>query len=241
MKIGGGNQRHRHSRHAPGPGRHDPLRPLRRGAPEYSLGGVRRQRRQDHVYATADAKPDGGGPDDARDGLHGLPQPAVAHLRAARPRGGPGHGGRLDLASLPFAKKKGRGDPEGQLPIARRGGRRRFPAAFEQVLPGRAIRPSSAQRQAEVTPSAKQVLAICDRNIFPDMNVTWGKYPINIGHTDFPGCFRCHDGGHNAKNGDSHHAGLQRLPQPAGDGRSESEGPDRPGHHGSQARREQVG
>ena len=47
------------------------------------------------------------------------------------------------------------------------------------------------------------MLAIWDRNIFPAMNVTWGKYPMNIGHTDFPGCFRCHDGGHAAKNGDS--------------------------------------
>ncbi|PYT24554.1 MAG: hypothetical protein DMG57_28050 [Acidobacteria bacterium] len=24
------------------------------------------------------------------------------------------------------------------------------------------------------------------------MGVTWGAYPNNIGHTDFPGCF-CHD------------------------------------------------
>jgi hypothetical protein len=35
------------------------------------------------------------------------------------------------------------------------------------------------------------------------MNVTWGKYPVNIGHSDFPGCFRCHDGGHNATDGKS--------------------------------------
>ena len=26
---------------------------------------------------------------------------------------------------------------------------------------------------------------------------------MNIGHTDFPGCFRCHDGSHNAKDGKS--------------------------------------
>jgi hypothetical protein len=23
--------------------------------------------------------------------------------------------------------------------------------------------------------------------------VTWGVYPNNIGHTDYTGCFRCHD------------------------------------------------
>jgi hypothetical protein len=28
------------------------------------------------------------------------------------------------------------------------------------------------------------------------MKVTWGTYPNNIGHTDFPGCFRCHDDDH---------------------------------------------
>ena len=39
------------------------------------------------------------------------------------------------------------------------------------------------------------------RNLFPDMNVTWGTYPNNIGHMDFPGCFRCHDDSHKTKDG----------------------------------------
>jgi hypothetical protein len=39
------------------------------------------------------------------------------------------------------------------------------------------------------------------RNVFPDMKVTWGSYPNNIGHTDFPGCWRCHDDKHKAKDG----------------------------------------
>jgi hypothetical protein len=30
----------------------------------------------------------------------------------------------------------------------------------------------------------------------PEMKVTAKTYPDNLGHTDFPGCFRCHDGGH---------------------------------------------
>ena len=45
------------------------------------------------------------------------------------------------------------------------------------------------------------MLAVYDRNIFPEMKVTWGTYPNNIGHTDYPGCFRCHDGNHSAKDG----------------------------------------
>jgi hypothetical protein len=33
------------------------------------------------------------------------------------------------------------------------------------------------------------------------MKVKWGTYPNNIGHNDFPGCFRCHDGNHVSKSG----------------------------------------
>ena len=58
-----------------------------------------------------------------------------------------------------------------------------------------------SQNPSAVTESGKEVLAVWERNIFPDMNVTWGKYPVNIGHTDFPGCFRCHDGSHSSADG----------------------------------------
>ena len=40
------------------------------------------------------------------------------------------------------------------------------------------------------------VQGIYQHNIFPEMKVTWGTYPNNLGHTDAPGCFRCHDGNH---------------------------------------------
>ena len=39
------------------------------------------------------------------------------------------------------------------------------------------------------------------RNVFPDMKVTFGSYANNIGHIDSPGCFRCHDDNHNARDG----------------------------------------
>ncbi|MBI2835647.1 MAG: NapC/NirT family cytochrome c [Acidobacteria bacterium] len=39
------------------------------------------------------------------------------------------------------------------------------------------------------------------RNVFPTMNVQWGTYPNNIGHMDFPGCFRCHDDSHTSRDG----------------------------------------
>ena len=101
--------------------------------------------------------------------------------------------------NLPFAKKEGleilkvnyrsREEAASKIPAA-------FAAFYQQNYPE-----IWASRRSEVTSSANGVLAIYDRNIFPEMNVTWGKYPINVGHTDSPGCFRCHDGSHNAPAG----------------------------------------
>jgi hypothetical protein len=33
-------------------------------------------------------------------------------------------------------------------------------------------------------------------NEFPEMKASWKSYPDNIGHRDWSGCFRCHDGEH---------------------------------------------
>ena len=49
------------------------------------------------------------------------------------------------------------------------------------------------QRGSEIAQSGTALAAIYNRNVFPDLKVTWGTYPNNLGHTDFPGCFRCHD------------------------------------------------
>jgi hypothetical protein len=56
-------------------------------------------------------------------------------------------------------------------------------------------------RRQDVERAVVAVQAIYTRNVFPSMNVTFGTYPNNIGHMDFPGCFRCHDDNHKAKDG----------------------------------------
>ena len=56
-------------------------------------------------------------------------------------------------------------------------------------------------KRALVDQSADAVADIYLRNIFPDMKVTWGVHPNNLGHNDFPGCFRCHDGSHTSADG----------------------------------------
>ena len=59
-----------------------------------------------------------------------------------------------------------------------------------------------AQR-AQIDQAATTLVAIYAANVFPFMKVTWGTHPNNVGHTNSPGCFRCHDGSHNAKGGKS--------------------------------------
>jgi hypothetical protein len=56
-------------------------------------------------------------------------------------------------------------------------------------------------RSDDIHRAGQAVLAIYNRNVFPDLKVTWGTYPNNLGHTDFPGCFRCHDGSHATADG----------------------------------------
>jgi hypothetical protein len=57
-----------------------------------------------------------------------------------------------------------------------------------------------SQRQ-DVEKAARATAAIYHRTVFPEMNVQFGTYPNNIGHMDFPGCFRCHDDNHRSKDG----------------------------------------
>jgi hypothetical protein len=56
-------------------------------------------------------------------------------------------------------------------------------------------------RRQEVEKAANAAVDIYRRNVFPEMNVAFGTYANNIGHMDFPGCFRCHDDSHKSKDG----------------------------------------
>lgn len=38
-------------------------------------------------------------------------------------------------------------------------------------------------------------------NFFPEMKADWRAYPNHIGHKDWAGCFRCHDGNHKTDDG----------------------------------------
>ena len=58
-----------------------------------------------------------------------------------------------------------------------------------------------AQRKADVDAAGQALLAIYNRNVFPELKVKWDTYSNNLGHTDSPGCFRCHDGAHTTSDG----------------------------------------
>lgn len=101
--------------------------------------------------------------------------------------------------TLPFIKKQGveilkqtyptTADAEAKIPAALE---TYYRTSFPQVY---------AQRKDDVTQAGKGVLAVFERNVFPEMKVTWGTYSNNLGHTDFPGCFRCHDESHTSPDG----------------------------------------
>jgi hypothetical protein len=98
--------------------------------------------------------------------------------------------GDLD-ATLPYARKAvmdvigqtyaTTADSEREIPL-------RLTAYYEKNYPQVA-----ATRRAVVERQGRAALSVYSRSIFPEMKVTWGAYPNNLGHTDFDGCFRCHD------------------------------------------------
>jgi nitrate/TMAO reductase-like tetraheme cytochrome c subunit len=58
-----------------------------------------------------------------------------------------------------------------------------------------------ANKSAVVAAAGEGLVNIFTHNVFPEMKVTWGTHPNHIGHMSYPGCFRCHDGDHAAKDG----------------------------------------
>lgn len=101
--------------------------------------------------------------------------------------------------TLPFAKKIGveiLKRPYAAAGQAAAG----IPAAFEDYYRN-AYPQLYAQRREDISRGGQKLLAIFNRNVFPEMKITWGTYVNNIGHTDFIGCFRCHDEEHKSADG----------------------------------------
>jgi nitrate/TMAO reductase-like tetraheme cytochrome c subunit len=102
-------------------------------------------------------------------------------------------------ASLPFIHKQGlallKGTYSSQEEAAEKIASGLY-AYYESAYPA-----NWRHQRAQIDDAAKTLAAIYRRNVFPFMKVTWGTHPNNLGHNDYPGCFRCHDGSHSTKDG----------------------------------------
>ena len=101
--------------------------------------------------------------------------------------------------SLPWVHKEGlallKADYSSQAEA-----RAKIPLALEAFY--RSGNPTVLATKADLVKRAGGELAtIYSQNVFPEMKVTWGTHPNHIGHMSYPGCFRCHDGDHNARDG----------------------------------------
>ena len=101
--------------------------------------------------------------------------------------------GRIPV-SLPYIKKKG-------VEVLKAGyatskdAERKIPEVLQSYY--RDAYPAiHKDRPGDIARAANTILAIYNENVFPELKVTWGTYQNNLGHTDFPGCFRCHDDAH---------------------------------------------
>ena len=53
-----------------------------------------------------------------------------------------------------------------------------------------------AENAATIDNVIGQLQSLWSGNTFPEQELDWKTHPNNIGHRDWPGCFRCHDGKH---------------------------------------------
>lgn len=54
----------------------------------------------------------------------------------------------------------------------------------------------AAAKAAEIQAAIATLGEIRTQIAFPEQELDWNTHPDNLGHKDFPGCFRCHDGKH---------------------------------------------
>jgi hypothetical protein len=97
-------------------------------------------------------------------------------------------------SSLPFVKKTGleliKGDYQTEQDAEQKiaaGLASFYQQKYPEIL---------GKRTDDIRNAGQALIAIYKRNVFRDLKVSWGTYPNNLGHADYPGCFRCHDDSH---------------------------------------------
>ena len=60
-----------------------------------------------------------------------------------------------------------------------------------------------AENEGQIRQAIEAIKTMYTDAIFPEMEVGWETHPNNLGHSEFPGCFRCHDGKHVSPEGET--------------------------------------
>ena len=110
----------------------------------------------------------------------------------------PSHNYNAPAKAVNLALSTGRLDPK--LPLLKKRAVEALTGKYETEAEAEAkIRAALAPHYDTGTVAVVQ--QIYRQNFFPEMRVNWRAYPNNIGHTIFPGCYRCHDGKHKSSAG----------------------------------------
>jgi len=121
------------------------------------------------------------------------------HNRVGHPISNPRRGldadlsaGRID-ASLPYIKREGMRVLWGSYPTVEAADAEADKLAnmYELHYPD-----VYKAKPAAINEAIEQIKLLYRLTATPEMKVTARTYPDSLGHTDYPGCFRCHDGGH---------------------------------------------
>ncbi|MFQ5664016.1 MAG: cytochrome c3 family protein [Terriglobia bacterium] len=119
-----------------------------------------------------------------------LPGPALDQALAA---------GLLD-PSLPYLKQQALALLQADFPSHAEAARQ-IPSRLRDFYRNEYPHLFNSPRRSTIEQAAATLVDIYRRNVFPQMNLTWGTYPNNLGHNPFPGCSRCHDGLHSTPDG----------------------------------------
>ncbi len=121
------------------------------------------------------------------------------HNRVGHPLADPGKSldaamtaGTID-ASLPYIKREGMRILNGDFPTqnAEVAAADQLRSFYQDNYPAVA-----AAKSVQINTAIDQIDTLYKLTAQPDMKVTARTYPDLLGHQNFPGCFRCHDGGH---------------------------------------------
>jgi hypothetical protein len=152
---------------------------------------------QDKISVAQDVQPD-------IDAIKAAEKPRTmdclaCHNRVGHPIPNPRHGLDADLTNnriaptLPYIKREGMRDlwngyPDQQTAFAEID---KLSSFYKLEYPTVA-----SSQPAEIDQAIRQIKILYTLTATPEMKVMYSSYPDFMGHMDFPGCFRCHDGGH---------------------------------------------